>query len=97
MELGNKKSKPRRVKQGFPQGGVICPKLFKFYLYGISPPPNAIEIVTFADECTIMELDSGVDDVCVRLNTYLAELSAFFHARNMKKYATKSMVTLFIT
>lgn len=51
---------------------------------------EGIEIVTHANSCTIISSDPVVDDICVRLNSYLAELANYFrHARYMKISATK--------
>ena len=97
VEFRNKKSKPRRVKQGVPQGGVISPALFNLYLSAIPRPPDGIEIVTYADDCTILASGPQIDNICERLNSYLADLVNFFTARNMKISASKSSATLFTT
>ena len=47
-------SKYRKVKQGVAQGGVLSPLLFNLYLKNIPPPPNDIQLVSYADDCTIL-------------------------------------------
>uniref|UniRef100_A0A1I8NS53 Reverse transcriptase domain-containing protein n=1 Tax=Stomoxys calcitrans TaxID=35570 RepID=A0A1I8NS53_STOCA len=61
-------------------------------------PQDGIEIVSYADDCTIMSSGPpSIDDICDRLNVYLKELASYFAARNLKICATKSSATLFTT
>lgn len=67
---------------------AISPRweMFQIYLFGIPRSP----IVTYADDYTIMSSGPIADGICVKLNTYFAELAAYFHARNRKISLTKT-------
>lgn len=56
-----------------------------------------MENVTYVVDCTISASNPVVDEMCVRLNTYIAELSAFFRARCMEISATKSTAKICTT
>ncbi|XP_065356050.1 cell division cycle protein 20 homolog [Calliphora vicina] len=64
VEFRDKCSKPRRVKQGVPQGGVLSPLLFNFYLSKLPVPPQNVEVITYVDDCTILATVHNVDELC---------------------------------
>jgi retron-type reverse transcriptase len=53
-------SKTRVIRQGVPQGGVISPQLFTFYIANMPTPPNNIQIITYADDITIISSDTNI-------------------------------------
>ena len=97
VEFRDKRSKPRRVKQGVPQGGVLSPLLFNFYLSKLPAPPQGVDVISYADDCTIMATGHNVDDLCGLVNGYLSEIHNFFTSRNLSLSPAKSTATLFIT
>ena len=97
VEFRDKRSKPRRVKQGVPQGGVLSPLLFNFYLSKLPAPPQGVDVISYADDCTIMATGHNVDDLCGLVNGYLSEIHNFFTSRNLSLSPAKSTATLFTT
>ncbi|XP_037811763.1 uncharacterized protein LOC119603706 [Lucilia sericata] len=97
VEFRDRRSKPRRVKQGVPQGGVLSPLLFNFYLSKLPAPPQGVEVISYADDCTIMTTGHNIDELCVLVNGYLHEIHQFFTARNLQLSPAKSSTTLFTT
>lgn len=97
VEFRGKKSKPRRIKQGVPQGGVISPLLFNFYISKLPAPPEGVELISYADDCTILATGHNVDSLCGLVNGYLREITDFFTGRNLQLSPAKSSATLFTT
>uniref|UniRef100_A0A1I8NL77 Uncharacterized protein n=1 Tax=Musca domestica TaxID=7370 RepID=A0A1I8NL77_MUSDO len=60
-------------------------------------PQDSREIITYADDCTLVLSGPIIDDICDRLNYYIVDLTTFSTARNMKISATKSTATFFNT
>lgn len=85
------------MKQGVPQGGVISPILFNYYLSKIPVPPEGIELVSYADDCSILCSDPDIDSICDRLNPYLETLKNWFLGRKLELSSEKSTATIFTT
>ncbi|XP_037819861.1 uncharacterized protein LOC119609216 [Lucilia sericata] len=60
-------------------------------------PPDGVQIISYADDCSILATGNSIDDLCGLINSYLCDLSSFFHLRNLKISPTKSSATLFTT
>ncbi|XP_049316872.1 uncharacterized protein LOC125779552 [Bactrocera dorsalis] len=89
------KSKLRRIKQGVPQGGVLSPLLFNFYISKLPQPPEGVSIPSYADDSTILISGNGIDGMCSKVNNFLADLPRFLTARNLTLSPTKSTATIF--
>ena len=97
VEFRGQKSRPRKSKQGVPQGGVLSPLLFNFYVSGIPPPPTGVTLVSYADDCTILSRDRSIEVLERRMNDYLPLLKQYFSDRNLQLSEPKSTATLFTT
>ncbi|KAL1447470.1 hypothetical protein WDU94_012425 [Cyamophila willieti] len=97
VEFKGEKSTFRKVKQGVPQGGIISPILFNFYISKLPEPPEDIKLITYADDCTILCSDNKIQNICDQLNPYLAVLNTWFNERKLELSAEKSSATLFTT
>lgn len=53
QEFRDKNSKLGKVK-GIPQGGSPSPLLFNFYFLKFPAPPQADDVISYADDCSIM-------------------------------------------
>jgi hypothetical protein len=80
---------------GVPQGAVTSPKLFNFYVSGLPPPPNDIQVVMYADDISIFTQDAAIQPMCDSLNCYVPEVTKFLEERGLLVSAEKSTVTLF--
>ena len=56
-------SKSRNVRFGVPQGSVLRPILFNFYVSGAPLPPAHINLVSYADEITVYAKSNNVDSL----------------------------------
>lgn len=97
VEFRGAKSKLRKVKQGVPQGGVLSPILFNFYVRNIPEPPEGITLVSYADDCTVLISGNDLVSMCNDVNRYLNEVSDWFQAHHLELSPDKSTATLFTT
>ena len=88
-------SKARIVRFGVPQGSVIAPTLFNFYVADAPTPPPNIFLVSYADDFTIYALGTDIEKVAREINEYLATLCQFLDARALEVSTPKCSVTLF--
>ena len=93
----NCKSKFRVVRQGVPQGGVLSPLLFNLYMSSLPTPPGNIRIVSYADDCQVLNSGRYIDETCHEINPYLDQLTNWFKERSLEISAEKSMATVFTT
>lgn len=92
-----KTSKYRKVKQGVPQGGVLSPILFNFYMSDLPHPPPEVKLVSYADDITLMATNTNVQEACDHLNAYLATLNEWLKSKHLELSAEKSTATIFTT
>ncbi|WP_333764851.1 reverse transcriptase domain-containing protein [Streptomyces sp. IBSBF 2390] len=97
VEFRDSKSRQRKVKQGVPQGGVLSPLLFNFYMREQPTPPQDVTIVTYADDCTLLSSHKDPSVASDRLNNYLPSLHSWLQSRNLVLSPEKSTATLFTT
>jgi hypothetical protein len=88
-------SKTRVIRQGVPQGGVISPQLFTFYIANMPSPPNNIQVITYADDITIISSDINIAKASKSIEDYLAILIPWLEERKLQLSAPKSSVTVF--
>ena len=91
----NTTSKCRNVKTGVPQGAVTSPSLFNFYLSDLPAPPVGVQVLSYADDISILASGPSVQPLCDCLNSYLNVLSSYFISKFLTVNVAKSTVTLF--
>ena len=97
VEFRDARSRLRKVCQGVPQGGVLSPALFNYYMSSMPLPPNNITVVSYADDITILSSGTKPADLCMPINAYLDELNDWMKKRQLILSAEKSTTTLFTT
>ena len=97
VEFRDARSRLRKNKLGVPQGGVLSPLLFNYYISKLPSPPPGVKLVSYADDCTILATGRSITDLEARINGYLPILKSFFVDRNLQLSAPKSTATLFTT
>ena len=70
VQFGSKYSRWRIFKNGVPQGGVLSPQLFNFYVSKCCPPPSDIMLLSYADDFVVMSKGTNVNQVEERLQRY---------------------------
>lgn len=91
MEFHGKISKFRKMKQGVPQGGVLSPLVFNFYMTGQPTPPDRVRIVTYADDCTLLASNTNPQVASDLLNSYLPTLHNWLSERCLQLCWTKEV------
>ncbi len=93
----NCKSKYRVVRQGVPQGGVLSPLLFNLYMRSLPAPPGNIKLISYADDCQVLNSGPTIDKTCHEINPYLDQLVKWFKERSLEISPEKSTATIFTT
>ena len=87
----------RITRNGVPQGSMLGPLLFNFYVSDGSAPPANINIKSYADDFTVYTSTACLPSATGPLNTYLSNLADFFNSRDLHLAAEKCTSTLFTT
>ena len=61
-------SKSRKTRFGVPQGSVLGPILFNFYVSGAPLPPAHINLVSYADDFTVYAKSNNVDSLATEIS-----------------------------
>ncbi len=90
----NKFSTSRHIHTGVPQGSIISPTLFNFYISDLPQPPDSIKLVTYADDITIYTTGNEIVSMENNLNNYLKTLYEHLQLLSLKISPQKSTVML---
>ena len=84
---------PRIIHCGVPQGAVLSPDLYNFY---VADHPSPLELLeAYADDNHGAESAKHVDEGAARLSAGLSEFSQWVDSKNLSIAPDKSTVTLF--
>merc|ERR1711888_73769 len=88
-------SRFRGTRVGVPQGSVISPILFNFF---VSDHPNTADLHTsYADDFTAAASSPSVPETAERLTVHASDVAAWAGERGLKISLAKSHVSLFYT
>ena len=93
--FNGKKSRSRAIHRGVPQGGVLSPLLFNYYLSDLPVPPPGIKMVSYADDLTIWTTGPIISNLTKKLNAFTPVLHNYFNEMELIISPAKSSTTLF--
>ena len=70
-------SEVRVVRTGVPQGSVISPTLFIFYVHDAPTPPDNVRLISYADGVTPYATGTHVDSFSTTLTDYVGDLADY--------------------
>ena len=86
------------LSTGVPQGSVLSPTLFAWYLQDIPQPKDEqVKLIIYADEITIYAQSTDRKDAGTRINRYLDELSPYLKKKQLFVSTGKCASILFST
>ena len=94
VELGNKKSRWRRLKNGLPQGSVLAPLLFNIYTNDQPRTEGTCRFI-YADDLGVSAQHSDFKVVEDRLSMALDELTPYYEANHLRANPSKTQVCAF--
>ncbi|UYV69795.1 hypothetical protein LAZ67_7000750, partial [Cordylochernes scorpioides] len=93
VHLNNKKSRPRTLNNGLPQGSVLAPLLFNVYTADI-PPTNSQKFL-YADDIALLHQEQSFSTLEQILNEDLKKLENFFSKWHLIPNPSKTVSSVF--
>ena len=84
------------VKYGVPQGSILGPLLFIYYLSDLAQLSNLSKLCLYADDTNLKITASTNSEVEIRANSDLILLNQFFNSRNLLLNSDKTNFINFV-
>ena len=82
------------VYMGVPQGSIISPTLFNYYVSNAPVPPPNIKVVSYADDFTVYSSGTVLEKLEREINQFIPTLVDFFETRGLAISTSKSSATI---
>ena len=96
-EYDGQLSKSKILRNGVPQGSVVSPFLFAWYLEDFPSPPEGIYIILYADDITIFSQSVHPHEAAARINQYLTVIKPYLEEKQLFVSPAKCSAMLFTT
>jgi ribonuclease HI len=98
VQFNGEQCRMRSLSQGVPQGSVLAPHLFVFFINGITDQvPEDVEMALYADDVAIWSSDRNKEVATARIQDALNSISDWCSKKKMLINAEKSEVAIFST
>ncbi|KAF2346021.1 Reverse transcriptase domain [Trinorchestia longiramus] len=94
VHYNGKFSKTHNISNGIPQGSVLSPTLFNFYMHDIPQFPENIHIASYADDITITSTHSSMNTCFAQVQHYTDTITTWMKTNRLKIAPTKSTATI---
>ena len=91
------RSRPVSLKQGVPQGSVLSPLLFIFYIDNLVSAVGALQINRFADDVAVWAQDADLERVTAKLQKVLEAIASWSTSWKMELPFQKSECSFITT
>ena len=85
----------RQFKTGVLQGGVLSPILFNIYIADLPPPRVLVQVMSYADDITIISSHTNTCTVKKYIKPYIYKVFALTKKNNVIRNPNKTTCTLF--
>lgn len=94
VKVNENLSSTKRINAGVPQGSILGPRLFLYYINDIPKNPNT-NIALFADDTAVYSTSWGKPKTILDTQAHVNDIVAFFHKWKLKVNETKTETIIF--
>ena len=95
VQYNSAQSNHCKIKIGVPQGSILGPLLFLFYINDLSSVSNTLSTVLYADDTTLYASDRDLNNLTSKINLDLKNIENWTHANRLSLHPDKTVFMLF--
>ena len=95
LKIGDHKSSIKPIKMGVPQGSILGPLLFLFYINDLPEVSNVLQTLLFADDTILSYSSPKFPDLITTLNNELTKLETWTNSNRLTINVNKTQVINF--
>lgn len=95
VEINNVRSTIKPVKNGVPQGSILGPILFLFYVNDITKLEKKCKFIIYADDCTVFVPGKDLTSIVPLASSVCCKLKEWSHSNHLVLNETKTKCVVF--